>query len=159
MLLDVGAGGTIKSTSYEAAFVEACQLLELAEEASTTPDSVNFTDVSHDNTAKTFNITCALPFTVALTSAGVPTFTPTTYVSPTFANGGGDIDATTLTGAVLQLAQTIQNTERSNASLPNNTNIVYNTDDGIATITASIPCVRSVTAAGAILNTVTTYLP
>lgn len=157
MLLAPG-NGTLKSVSYEAALVEACQLLELAEETSISPDTVDFTDVSHNNTTKTFEISVALPFTVALTGAGIPTISATAYIAPIFNNGGADIDATTLPGAVLELAQKIQITERSNSANPNNLNIVYNTDDGVATITASIPCVRSVTATGAILTTATPYL-
>ncbi|MEA5515532.1 hypothetical protein [Nodularia sp. UHCC 0506] len=156
MLFDPGTG-TLKSVSVEAAFVEAAQLLELAEEAAPIATDVNFTDVSHDNTAKTFDIAASIPVDVTISPSGQPTFSATAYVSPAFTTGG-DINATSLPSAVLELAHLLQDAERASETNPNNINIQYDTDAGTASITASIPCVRSVEASGKVLTTVTPYL-
>lgn len=149
--------GTIKSTTYEAALIEALQILELAEEATPNPASVNFTDVSHSNTQKAFVFSVALPFeTTISTDTGKPTNSAKAYITPVFVAGGGDIKSNYLTGAVLELCEKIQALERSQSI--NRMNIIYNTDTQVANITGSVPCVRSVNSSGAILTTVTPYL-
>ncbi|WP_138504073.1 hypothetical protein [Nostoc sp. PA-18-2419] len=154
-----GTNGTLKSTSYEAALLEAAQLLELAEEGSVTPTTVNFTDVSLNNAAKTADITINLPVTLALsTTDGSIAITGDSYVTPTFANGGGDIKSTTLPAAVLELAQYLQALEVSTSGAPNNVNIVFNTEQKYAAITASLPAVKSIGSDGKIRVTVTPYL-
>ena len=156
MILAPG-NGTLKSITYEAALIEAAQLLELAEESSAFPTNVDFTDVAHNNAAKTTILTCSLPIAVVMTS-GKPTFGATNHVSPTFNNGGADIESTSLCGAVLELAQKIQAQEKTNTANPNNINIQYDTDPGTASISATFSSVKTVTAAGAILHVVTPYL-
>lgn len=150
--------GTLNSISLEAAFVEATQLLELAEEASPNPTAVNFTAVDHNNNTKLFNISCTMPVKVTM-AGGKPTFEPdlTKHVSPAFLKGG-DISAESLCGAVLELAHKIQDTELANTANPNRVSIDYSTDNMTASITGSIPAVRSVSASGSIDTSVTPYL-
>lgn len=149
--------GTIKSVTYEAALMEAAQLLELAEESSSFPTNVDFTDITHNNAAKTTTLTCSLPIAVVMTG-GQPTFGATNHVNPTFSNGGEDIESTSLCGAVLELAQKIQAQEKTNTANPNNINIQYDTDAGTASISATFSSVKTVTTTGAILHTVSPYL-
>jgi hypothetical protein len=156
MLLVPGTG-TLKSVTYEVALIEAAQLLELAEESSPFPGNVDFTDVTHNNAAKTTTVTCSLPIAVTM-AAGKPTFATTNHVAPTFTNGGEDIESTSLCGAVLELAQKIQAEEKTNTANPNRINIQYDTDPGTASISATFSSVKTVTTTGAILHTVTPYL-
>lgn len=154
-----GTGGTLNSTSYEAAFLEAAQILELIEEGSTTPTTVNFTSVDFNNAQKTADIIINLPVTFAISSTdGSVTIAGSAYVTPTFANGGGSIKSDTLPEAVLELAQYLQNLEIATSGAANNVNIVYNTEASFAAITASLPVIKSINADGSININVTPYL-
>ncbi|MHC5737468.1 hypothetical protein [Nostoc sp.] len=155
-----GTNGTLKSTSYEAAFLEAAQILELAEEGSLTPTTVNFTDVSFNNAQKTADITINLPVTLAISSTdGSVRISGDAYVTPTFANGGGSVKSDTLPEAVLEIAQFLQSLEIATSDAANNVNVTYNSEQRFAAITASLPAVKSVSADGSIKITVTPYLP
>lgn len=154
-----GTNGTLKSTSYEAAFLEAAQILELTEEGSTTPTTVNFTAVDLNNAQKTADITINLPVTFAISSTdGSVKIAGAAYVTPVFANGGGDIKSDTLPEAVLELAQYLQNLEIATSGAANNVNITYNTESRFAAITASLPVVKSISADGSIKVVATPYL-
>jgi hypothetical protein len=149
--------GTLKSTSVEAALAEAMQLLELAEEASATPNEINFTDVSHNNASKVLNLTCNMPFELTTDVDGGSKINAVNYVSFPFV-GGGDLKATTLPTAVLELAQKVQIKERSSTANRNLINLTYVTDTGVCSIIAAFDAVRSVSATGSIDTVAKPYL-
>lgn len=154
-----GTNGTLKSTSYEAALLEAAQLLELAEEGSTSPTTVNFTDVSFSNATKVAAITINLPVTLAISSTdGSVKISADSYVTPTFANGGGSLKSDTLPEAVLELAQFLQSLEIATSGAANNVDIIYNTEQRYAAITASLPVVKSINNDGSIKTLASSYL-
>jgi len=158
MTIFVPGNGTLKSVTLEAAFVEACQRLELAEEASADPGANNFTAVDPDNVTGQFTVQCNLRISVVPDNTGKPVITATEYIQPIFANGGGDLKSTTLQGGVLELAQKIQNLESSSNPAVNNLQVTYNTEAGLAVITATIPYTVDVTPTGSIEYVVTPYL-
>lgn len=149
--------GTLKSTTWEAAFIEACQLLEFAEESSENPEEVQFTTVEHSNVQKTLEVVCNLQANVALNSAGKPEFTAVEHLSIAF-TGATDTNATTLQGVVLEIAQTLQEMERANPEIPNNLNLTYNTENGRVLISALIPAVKTIASDGSINIAITPYI-
>ena len=154
-----GTNGTLKSTSYEAALLEAAQLLELAEEGSTNPTTVNFTDVSFSNATKIAAITINLPVTLVISSTdGSVKISADAYVTPTFANGGGSLKSDTLPEAVLELAQFLQSLEIATSGAANNVDIIYNTEQRYAAITATLPVAKSINSDGSIKTLASSYL-
>jgi len=148
-----GTGGTLKSTTLERVSLEASMNLQNSE--TTTSGSkiaVNF--FTGDNTV---SIQAALPFTTTFMNGQVA-LTPTDYVGVPFANGGGDLQATTLPGAVLELFQRLQNTEKAQTDAGNKVQITYDTEAGLATINAEIPVVYVVAADGSLSIVAESYL-
>jgi hypothetical protein len=77
--------------------------------------AINFTDVAFENGSKTFEITINLPVTFTISSTdGSVRIAGDAYVTPVFANGGGDLKADTLPEAVLELAQYLLPPRNSN---------------------------------------------
>ena len=147
--------GTLKSLTLEAAFVEACQLLEFAEESSTNPETVNFTTLDHDNGPKTLSITCNLPITVSVNSSGRPEFTVREYLVTSF-SPSPDISSTYLQAAVLEIAQKLQEVELTTEN--NKINLTYDTDVGLVLINAVFESIKNISTDGSINIAVTPYL-
>ncbi|MDJ0675513.1 MAG: hypothetical protein QNJ36_09065 [Calothrix sp. MO_167.B42] len=137
-VLNPGTGGTLISTTYEGAFVEACQLLQNAE-SDTDNIAVNY--FTGDNTVQ---IAGTFPMVQSVDTNGKPIFSTTEFVTATFANGGGDVKSTNLPNAVLELAQQLQVKEKSEADSSNNVQITYDTETEIITIAAQLGVAFSV---------------
>ncbi len=137
-VLNPGTDGTLTSTTYEGAFVEACQLLQNAE-SDTDNIAVNY--FTGDNTVQ---IAGTFPMVQSVDTNGKPIFSTTEFVTFTFANGGGDVKSTNLPNAVLELAQQLQVKEKSEADSSNNVQITYDTETEIITIAAELGVAFSV---------------
>ena len=116
MLFTPGTG-TLKSTTVEGAFVEAMVMLQIAEEAAriidpTIPDTIGVNYFTGDKTV-TLAIG-ALPVTAISTVNGVA-YQGDNYFNavplPAFSNAGTDLLATTLPGAITELALRIESVE------------------------------------------------
>ena len=138
-----GTGGTLLSTSLEAAIVELAEASQGLDDALVTP--TNNIGIVYDSDASIATIGLALPVTIS-TSGGQLSYTATDFLSGSvFAPGtGGDLSATTYPGALLELATLLQSAEAGDADADNNVNITVDSDAGVATFTGSIPIVFAV---------------
>jgi hypothetical protein len=152
-----GAGGTLKSTTLEAIAVEAALALQNQERDKTT------TDVTFNNIAVSFftgdnvvTVQAVLPFTASFVNGQVA-LRATDYIGVPF-TGGGDLQATTLPEAVIELFQRLQNVEKTQAEAGDKVQVSYNTETGIATINAELPVSYSVAADGSVSVNAVSYL-
>ncbi|MDJ0737079.1 MAG: hypothetical protein QNJ47_23925 [Nostocaceae cyanobacterium] len=152
-----GTGGTLNSTTVEAAFMEACQLLqneERAIEELTNNIAVNY--FTGDNVVQVSG-TFPLVQSVDVTT-GKSSFSTSEFITTTFANGGGDLKSTNLPNAVLELALTLQVLEKTQADAPNNVQITYDTEAELITIAAENPIEFSLNTDGSAKISAIPYL-
>ncbi|MDJ0735381.1 MAG: hypothetical protein QNJ47_15210 [Nostocaceae cyanobacterium] len=149
-----GTGGTLISTTVEAAFLEACQLLQNAE-VNTEVDNIAVNYFTGDNAV---TVTGTFPLVQSLSSSGESIFTTTDFIDFTFANGGGDLNSNSLPKTVLELAQKLQILEKTQADAPNNVQVTYDTEAELITIAAETPIQFSVNATGAVEINASSYL-
>lgn len=166
MLFTPGTG-TLKSTTVEAAFVEALVMLQIAEEAAriidpTIPNVVAVNYFTGDKTA-TLDIGL-LPVTSSNTANGVA-YQGANYFNlqplPAFSNTGSDLLATTLPAAVVELALKIEAAELVQP-VEDNKNIStssINTSTKIFTFAAEFDVTMTQTATGATQFVPVAYLP
>jgi hypothetical protein len=156
MLFTPGTG-TLKSTSVEAALVEAMVLLQIAEEAAqlvdtTIPDVIAVNYFTGDKTV-TLDIGL-LPTTSSNTALGVA-FQGANYFNavplPAFSNTGSDLLSTTLPAAVFELAQKLEKAELAApvADAKNISTSSINTSTGIFSFAAQFDVTMTQTATGA----------
>lgn len=149
---DPGTSGTLVSTTFEAAFVEASQLLQNAE-SDTDNIAVNY--FTGDNTVQ---VAATLPLVQSVDSSGKSVFSTSEFVSTTFANGGGDLKSTNLPNAVLELAQQLQVKEKAETDANDNVQVTYDTEAEIITIAAELGVTYSVNSDGTTKVTTSAYL-
>lgn len=109
-----GAGGTLKSTSIEAAFHEALSLVALAEQ-DPTKNPQNLTRLSLGLNLRTSQITGSFSFTVEplVAADGATTFPVIEYLSVGYVTGsGGTLKSAGLCSAVVELAELMQAKQR-----------------------------------------------
>ena len=165
----IGTGGTVISTSWEAAAIELAERLQGFEEAANasiaTP--INRVAVNYDSDLpKTANIQINMPVTLAVGTDGAPKFNAAPFLptAPTFAAGSGsDLKSTNLEAATLEAFYKLQALEKATLALgatplANNVNIQVNTETLIASIVANLPIAIAVNAAGKPEVTAVVYL-
>ncbi len=150
-----GTGGTLISTTYEAAFIEAAQRLQDAE-AGTGTDNIAVAYFTGDNTVQ---VTGTFPMVQSVGADGQPSFGTTEFVTTTFANGGGDLKSTNLPNAVLELAQQLQIKEKEQTGAEDKVQVTYTTETGVIAIAAELNVAYSVNPTdGSTKITTSTYL-
>ncbi len=156
-IFDPGTGGTLTSTTVEAAFIEACQLLQDEERA--IEELTNNIAVNYFTCDNVVQIGGTFPLVQSIDEVtGKPTFSTTEFITTTFANGGGDLKSTNLPNAVLELAQKLQILEKTQTDAPNNIQITYNTETELITIAAENPIQFSVNTDGSVKISAFSYL-
>lgn len=156
-----GTNGTLKSTTYEAALLEAIILLEIAILAASNAADINFAGATFDDAAGTVVIAANLPveFLFDNTNGSVKIQATNFVPGSTFsAAADGDIHGESLPEAVLQIAQTLQTKELNSTDTVNRVDITYNSERKFAAVTATLPVFRSILADGSLSITVTPYL-
>jgi len=164
-----GTGGTVTSTTWEAASIELAERLqgyeELANAGVTNP--INRVAVNYDSdTPKTSTIQINMPVTLTLGTDGAPKVVAAEFLPtpPVYAAGtGGDLKSTSLTAATLEAFYKLQALEKATVPLgetapDNNVNIQVNTEALTAVITATLPIGISVNASGKPEITAVEYL-
>ena len=148
--LTPGTGGTVVSTTWEAAAIELAEILQGIEEevnASLT-NPVNRVAVNYDSgNPKIAQIQINMPITLGLGTDGAPKYIATQFVSPNsaYAAGtGGDLKSTNLEAATFEAFSKLQSLEKTPppigvAAPANNVNITINTETLIAAIVANLP--------------------
>jgi hypothetical protein len=157
---DPGAGGTLKSTTLEGIAMEAALLLQNAERAAiaATPEAFpNNIAVSFFTGDNVIQVQAALPLSADFSNDGKVTFSAVDYLGSPFTTDG-DLKATTLPQAVLELFQRLQNTEKSQPDAGDKVQLSYATETNIATINAEFPITFSVAPDGTISVSANPYL-
>ena len=157
---DPGAGGTLKSTTLEGIAMEAALLLQNAERAAQTatpeafPNNIAVSFFTGDNVIQ---VQAALPLSADFSNDGKVTFSAVDYLGSPFTTDG-DLKATTLPQAVLEIFQRLQNTEKSQPDAGDKVQLSYATETNIATINAEFPIIFSVATDGTISVSANPYL-
>jgi hypothetical protein len=166
MLFNPGTG-TLKSTTVEGALIEAAVMLQIAEEAAqiidpTIPDTIAVNYFTGDKTV-TLDIGL-LPVTAVNTAAGV-SYKGANYFNavpaPAFSNTGSDLLATTLVGAVTELALKLEAAELAQPveDGKNLSTSSINTSTNIFSFAAELDVTMTQTATGATQFVPVAYLP
>ncbi|PLZ95296.1 hypothetical protein CEN50_22835 [Fischerella thermalis CCMEE 5268] len=150
--------GTLKSTSLEAAAMEAAQILQNAERASTVDPQPNNIAVNYFTGDNVVQVRATLPINQSVSASAQAVFVAEDYIGTSFSNGGGDLTSSTLPAAVLELFQRLQIAEKSASSNPNNITITYDTETEIATINAEMPVSFTVSSNGSVSIVAAPYL-
>ncbi len=166
MLFNPGTG-TLKSTTVEAALVEAMVLLQIAEEAARLidPTILNVVGVNFFTGDKTVTLDIA-QFPVV----GVPTPSGTAFkgvsyfnavAQPTFVSGGSDLAVGDLFGAVVELALKLENAEFLQPAEPDKDKATssINTSAKRFAFSAELDVTMTQTATGATQFIPVVYLP
>ena len=166
MLFNPGTG-TLKSTTVEGALVEAMVMLQIAEEAAqvidpTIPDTIAVNYFTGDKTV-TLDIGL-LPVTGTDTVSGVA-YQGANYFNavplPDFSNTGTDLLATTLPGAITELALRLESAELAQpvADGKNIATSSINTSTKIFSFSAQFDVTMTQTVTGATQFAPVAYLP
>jgi hypothetical protein len=166
-----GVGSTIKSTSVEAALLEAALLLQEAESAYaagapnpaiTSPSTVAVNFFTGDNTTQ---IQFAVPITDTTdpTDGSVKVAVKSSVMVPVAGFGpgvGGDLKSTDIGGAILELAQKLSGQEALQATAPVNgiQSIALDLENNALTMTAQLPIVIAITPTGSVAIDAAAYL-
>jgi hypothetical protein len=149
-------GSSLKADFKAPAFLEACLLLDNAEKARNAANpgiapknNVSVTFASEEGIA---TVTVELPASPTATAAGLM-YAPTDYLGGTYSafTAGGDVTATTIQGAVAQVANILSAAEKAVQPVedqPNNVQIESSSETGVITITATIPVTQSIDTDG-----------
>lgn len=166
MLFNPGTG-TLKSTTVEAAFVEACVYLQIAEEAAqiidpTIPDTIAVNYFTGDKTV-TVDIGL-LPVSAVNTASGV-SYQGRNYFNavpaPAFSNVGSPLLSTNIFAAVTELGLMLEAAEIALPLSPekNLSTSSINTNTNIFSFAAELDVTLSQTATGATQFIPVAYLP
>lgn len=133
--LTPGTGGTLKSTSIEAAFHEALCLATLAEQDSLkNPQKLRRVGLSLDLRMSQVSGSFSFVFEPTAATDGAATFPITEYlIGINYAKGtGGELKSSALCGAIVELAEKIQAKQRLTSKNPSGmfaiTRLAYNSD-------------------------------
>ncbi len=161
-------GSGITATTKAAAFVEVCRLLNEAEIARnaanpglTAKNNVTMS-ASFDN--KTFSIAASLPIQNVLDTTGKMVLDAVDYLGTlysVFVPGTGQAKSTDLPSLLLEIAQILSAAEKAitpEADQPNNIQLTYDNESGVATITGNIPFTATIGAAGVVSLTALDYV-
>lgn len=164
----VNTGSGIRSSTKAGAFIEGMRLLNEAEIARnaanpglTAKNNVSIT-ASFDN--KTYAIAASLPIQNTLDATGKMVLDATDYLGSTFSvfvPGTGQAKSTDLPSLALELSQILSAAEKvitPEADQPNNIQVSYDNESGVATISANIPFVAVIGAAGEVTLTAVDYV-
>jgi hypothetical protein len=163
--LTPGTGGTLKSTTLEAAFHEALSLAAVAEQDPLKNPQALSRIVMGLN-VRTGQVTGTFTFEVVPTtgSDGSTAFPVTEYLQNTgYAKGtGGGLSSAGLCGAIVELAEKIQAKERLSSKNPQGLNGVaglnYATETQVVSASFDYLVTGSVSTTGAYICTAKTYL-
>lgn len=154
--------GAIKSVTLEAAFVEVVQLAQDFEDAAIAAGSITSNNIALDflTGQKLTTITATLPASFSPGGAGAVTVSADDYFAAIPGYIAPDLSGPLLAAAhypaaILELATNMQALETTS----NFVTSAFNFDTKTVTIAAQIPTVFSVGLTGAIVATVTPYLP
>ena len=139
-----GTGGTLKSTSIEAAFLECAEYVQDPETAL----NLNNVNVTYNSDALNATINATIPVTSTIGTGGAVTYSAVNALSDTFLPGGGDLGATHGYAALMELAYLLQEAESGLTTPINNISVTINDENRTATIAANMPITIGVNALG-----------
>lgn len=158
-------GGTVVSTSWEAAAIELAELLQGFEETANAgaTNPINRVAVNYDSgIPKTAQIQINLPITLEVLN-GSPRYVPTQFISPVpnylGGAGDGDLKSLYLESAVYEAFSKLQALEKAvppagSPTPANNVAITVNTEALLVSITANLPIEFTVVAGKPTINAV-----
>lgn len=156
-------GGSLKATTKPAALLEVAHQLSNAEKAASTADEpINNITITFDLEANTAAIAATIPVAAGLNSAGNLVISASDYLGGTapFNAGAGDLKATNLSAAFMEVAQIVAGSEQAiAANTPNNVTLAMDLEGGTATITSALPITTVTDATGKVIVTAADYLP
>jgi hypothetical protein len=157
----------LKSTNQPAAFLEVCLLMDAAEKLR---NGANPGVAAKNNVSVTVSIdegvaqvTCTFPTTVSTSADGGLKYLAKEYLGGTYSVfvPGGDVTATILPDAVVQIAALLAASEKGVLPVedqPNNIQIESSSENGTISITGTIPVSAATDATGHIQITAVDYL-
>lgn len=164
----VTTGSSLKSDTKPAAVFEAALLVDAAEKARNgantgiaPKNNVTVTIAADEGTAA---IAATIPVSVLATAGGGITYTPTDYlgVAYTAFTAGGDVTASNVIAAFVQVAQLLSAAEKSISPVedqPNNIQVDSSSETGTITISATLPVVSAIDpVSGSVTFTALDYL-
>ena len=163
----VTTGSSLKSTNIPAAFFEACLLLDNAEKnrnganpGLAPKNNIQITISSDEGVA---NVSAALPAEITLDALSSISYNAKDYLGGVYAlfTPGGDVLATSAMDAVVAIAQRLSSAEKAVQPVedqPNFIQVESSSENGIITITATLPYTALVLATGALQVTMLDYL-
>lgn len=156
-------GGSLKATTKPGALLEVAHQLSNAEKTASTADNpVNNLTITFDLEANIAALAATLPIAATLNSVGNLVIAASDYLggAASFNAGAGDLRATTMPSAFLEVAQIVAGSEQAIVSnTPNNVTIAMDLEGGTATVTAGLPITTVTDATGKVIVTAADYLP
>jgi hypothetical protein len=156
-------GGTLKSSTKPAAFLEIAHLINEAERAASTVDvTLDNVTINYDTGARTTTIDATLRVGSTINSSGQIVISASNYLGGSIFNPGtgGEIKASSFPAAFLEMAQSLAASEQAvTPTAPNNITIAIDLEALTATVTATLPVVPTLDSAGKPVFTATDYLP
>lgn len=156
-------GGTLKSTTKPAGFLEIAHLINEAERTASTVDlTLDNVTITYDTGARTATVDATLPIGSTVNSSGQIVISAANYLGASAFNPGtaGEIKGSTFPAAFLEAAQLLASSEQSvTPTPPNNISISFDLEALTATVTATLPVLPSLDSAGKPVFTATDYLP
>ncbi|MCC5619248.1 hypothetical protein LC605_30090 [Nostoc sp. CHAB 5836] len=156
-------GGTLKSSTKPAAFLEIAHLINEAERAASTVDvTLDNVTINYDTGARTATIDATLPVGSTINSSGQIVISASNYLGGSVFNPGtgGEIKASSFPSAFLEMAQFLAASEQAvTPAPPNNITIAIDLEALTTTISATLPVVPTLDSAGKPVFTATDYLP
>ncbi|WP_055074411.1 hypothetical protein [Pseudanabaena sp. 'Roaring Creek'] len=160
-------GSDLDSTNLVSAFVESIRKLNEAEVSynAANPTRVkNNVSMSASFDSKTFAISASLATLNSLDTTGRWVIDAKDYLGApysTFVPGTGESKSTDYPSLVLEIAQKLSAAEKTitpEADQPNNIQLAYDNETGVATITAEIPFTASFGTTGEVTLTALSYV-
>lgn len=164
----VTTGSSLAADTLPGAVLEAALLLDNAEKtrngANPGVAAKNAISATVAVDEGTFNITASIPATMATTTAGAITYTPSDYLGSTYTSftAGGAVTATNRVAAFVQVCQLLSAAEKAVTPIedqPNNIQVESSSENGTITVTAALPVTFAIDAtSGAVTITAIDYL-
>ncbi|MBW4471018.1 MAG: hypothetical protein KME45_11535 [Stenomitos rutilans HA7619-LM2] len=160
-------GSSLKSTHLPSALLETALLLDAAEKGR---NGANPGIAPKNNITITFNaddgtcaIAAAIPVDVTVGSGGALTYAAKDYLGSSYTTftAGGDVTASNVIAAFVQVAQILSAAEKAISPIedqPNNITVDSSSETQTITIAANLPVVSSINSSGNVLFSATDYL-
>ncbi len=165
---DPGTAGTLNATQIPSAFFEVARAMDAAEQARNganpglTPRRNLATTVSFDT--GTISVAATIPIIATAQTDGSTKIVAQDYLGSTysgFVNGGGDLKSSTIMEAFIEISTLLAASEKlvvPTDSQPDNVQVQFDLEAGVATISANIPFTSEAAGNGDVVIIAIDYL-